>query len=302
MLDRPIIFIGMPRSGTTILFERFALHPQLGWLSNYCEKYPGWPFLNMLCPLMDNQLVSLRGEKKQYEKIRLGNRFLPRPNESYAFWEYYTDIAFSRSYLLDTAASAETVARVRSAVSQVLRYQRKQRFTTKLTGPGRIAYLSSIFPDAVFVHVVRDGRSVVHSLMKVEFWREKGGFEAPFWDNGFPPDSLEYWEKTGRAPEVLAALQWVNIVRSIRHEASRLEPARYLEVRYEDLLGDSAQVLKTVDEAAALDNALRMEGRDRDSASLHQCMNRKFREQMSPDIIARLDEIMDETLAELGYT
>lgn len=91
VLDKPIIFIGMPRSGTTILFERFAQHPELGWLSNYCEKQPAWPVLNLLCPLLDNPVVGLRGEKKQYSRLRLGNRFYPRPNESYAFWDHYTD-------------------------------------------------------------------------------------------------------------------------------------------------------------------------------------------------------------------
>ena len=73
---------------------------------------------------------------------------------------------------------------MRATVAGVLRYHGKARFAAKLTGPARISYVSSIFPEARFVHVVRDGRAVVQSLMKVEFWGARDRMTRPAWENG----------------------------------------------------------------------------------------------------------------------
>jgi hypothetical protein len=40
VLDRPIIFIGNGRSGTSIVFGVFSVHEDLGWLSNYIQSFP----------------------------------------------------------------------------------------------------------------------------------------------------------------------------------------------------------------------------------------------------------------------
>ena len=38
--NRPIFLIGMPRSGTTLLFTGLAVHPQLAWFSQYTHLFP----------------------------------------------------------------------------------------------------------------------------------------------------------------------------------------------------------------------------------------------------------------------
>ena len=66
IIQQPIFFIGMGRSGTTILFEAFARHPQLAWPSSYCRMYPEQLWVNGLRRLLDNRVIHLYSHKQQY--------------------------------------------------------------------------------------------------------------------------------------------------------------------------------------------------------------------------------------------
>ena len=79
-------------------------------------------------------------------------------------------------------------------------------------------------PDALFVHIIRDGRDIALSLKKM------GGFSALPWDRG-PTESL-----------VATALYWEWMVRQGR-ASGRKFPADYLEIRYEDLIGSPRETL-----------------------------------------------------------
>lgn len=88
-----------------------------------------------------------------------------------------------------------------------------------------IARLAELFPESRFVHIVRDGRDVVLS----------------FKDLGWGPDSA-----------IESALRWRNWVELGRDAARDIDRERYLEIRYEDLAADPAQVLRQVCEFIAL--------------------------------------------------
>jgi hypothetical protein len=79
-----------------------------------------------------------------------------------------------------------------------------------------LGLLGSAFPDARFVHLVRDGRDVVPSMLGLDYF----------------PD---------RFPE--AVLYWADRVERGRHAGRRLGPDRYVEVRYEELVADAPAVL-----------------------------------------------------------
>lgn len=294
---RPIFLVGMGRSGTTIVFESLAQHPDLGWLSNYCEWMPRYLFPNAMVPVVDR--LGLRGRKKQYGRAIPVNRYLPQPDEAYAFWDYYSQKHFSRDYLSGVRATPATADRVRRAIARVMFWQRKSRFAAKLTGPGRITFLSSIFPDARFIHVIRDGRPVVESLLRQRFWREKGGLTGPFW-NGTPKHLLREWEASGRNPDVLAALQWRHVVQSIRADAAVLPAESYMELRYEDFVADPKKSLAAVCLFAGLSIDQRLLATSEKGGGSFRNMNEKWREMDR----ARLDSItkaMQPTLQELGY-
>ena len=303
MIDRlkdPVFFIGFPRSGTTIIFEAFVRNPEFGWLANYAEMWPRAIAANILCRLLDNRLVCFRGRKKQYGSVRFGNRLLPQPVEAYAFWDHYTGIDFSHDYLIGQKADKTGCRAVREALQKTMWYQNKMRFTTKLTGPGRIGYLRSIFPDARFVHVIRDGRAVVESLFRVEFWHAQGGMEAPFWNNGLDAASLADWEQSARDPLVLAAHQWKRIIEITRDESRKLSAAHYVELKYEDFVKSPHTAISELQLwAGAQRNAMEFNV-EKNVARLGD-MNKKHLEVFSGDQIATMNRVMSTLLAQLDY-
>jgi Sulfotransferase family len=94
--------------------------------------------------------------------------------------------------------------------------------------------LLRIFPQAFYIHLIRDGRDVAfsdHVAPTEPFWRKVY----------FDTDKIKTWE--GRklshrsykaAPHVFNARHWVNSVTVARHYGAVIGE-RYFEVRYEDL-------------------------------------------------------------------
>ena len=300
-LKAPVFFIGFPRSGTTIIFETFVRAPEFGWLANYAEMWPSVISANVLCRLLDNRFVHLRGHKKQYGRVRFGNRYLPQPVEAYEFWDYFTGINFSRDYLLGKTADAAACSRLHSALQRTMLYQGKRRFVTKLTGPGRIQYLLSMFPDAQFVHVIRDGRAAVESLLRVDFWREKGGMDAPFWANGLDAGSIHDWEKSGKDPVVLAAHQWKRIIEATRDEACALVENQYLEVKYEDFVASPQLITSNILVWAGLNGVAASASGEMGISGLGD-MNSKYLEVFDEGQITAMNRIMAPVLDRLGYS
>lgn len=299
-LAAPIFFIGMPRSGTTIVFEAFAQHEALAWLSNYSQRFPELPWLNAVRRLHDNALLRLRARKKQYQRVPPGNSFMVMPNEAYAFWDRHTGEDFSFSFLADRAAAPETVRRVRRACESTVRAQGRARLATKLTGPPRVRYLLGIFPDARFVHVVRDGYAVVHSLLRVPFWRAKGGFDGPFWKGGLDDDAVRRWRDQGADPALITAMQWRRVLEQTRSETAGLPPAQYAEVRYEDFVANPHQELRRLYAHTGLGDSPQAHALLNARERLRN-MNDKYRREWPAEILARLGQAMEPLLSEYGY-
>jgi hypothetical protein len=80
-----------------------------------------------------------------------------------------------------------------------------------------IPLLATLFPESRFIHLIRDGRDVALSYL----------------DTDFGVDTVPH-----------AAIYWRRFVREGRRAGRRLGPARYREVRYEELLADPERTLR----------------------------------------------------------
>jgi tetratricopeptide (TPR) repeat protein len=89
-------------------------------------------------------------------------------------------------------------------------------------------FLGKIYPQARFVHVIRDGRAVSSSLLKQN------------WVDATTGEPLSYCS----SPEH-AGRYWAEMVQEIRSQAASV-PGRYLEVRYEDLVTRPRETLSIV--------------------------------------------------------
>ena len=93
----------------------------------------------------------------------------------------------------------------------------------------RIPLLDRLFPRAKFVHIIRDGREVVQSVL--EWSTDRKG-----------PAKLEIWREN---PFAVASLWWSQQV-SAGRDAGRQLGSRYMEVRYYGLSADPEPEMKRV--------------------------------------------------------
>jgi omega-hydroxy-beta-dihydromenaquinone-9 sulfotransferase len=298
---KPVFFVGMPRSGTTLTFAAFASHPDLAWFSQYLARAPRFPVVTALSRLVDLSWGTRRSVDRQSERRPLLERGRFAPAEAYEVWERCCGRRFRYDFLLGEKATEEERRRTTRMVQKVLRYQGKPRFAAKLTGPGRIAYLTSVFGDARFVHVVRDGRAVVESLMRVGFWKDTDRMREPAWAGGLSEADLARWRQGGGSPVALAAMQWRAVLETTRAEAREHAPDRYAEVRYEDFVRDPHDVVDRLLAFCELRPDPRPHAFIDDPRLRIRDLNEGWRERLVAEDVAALEAETESTLHEFGY-
>lgn len=298
--DRPALVVGMGRSGTTMLFDCLGAHPDLGWPSQYVNRMPQVAAIAALSRTADLGNATRRWVNPSHAQNPLRGRFWPGPSEAVSLWRNWCSDRFVSDFLLGEVPSDDQIQEVRDRVQKLLRWQGKQRFSAKFTGPLRIQYLTALFPTARFLHLIRDPRAVINSLFKVEFWRNSYRFSAPAWTSGLTASDIERWEQSNRSPVALAALQWRAVVKLGRREAETFAPDRYAELQYEDLIGSPNETMrKALDffelaPSARVDDALNHRNTAKD-------MNVKWRRELSGDEIGLIEELTGDLTSGLGY-
>lgn len=299
-VSRPVFLVGMGRSGTTLVFESFARNRELGWFNYHLERMPSRAPLAALARLCDLSPAFRKEVVPSGDRRRPGERFRDGPSEAWAVWRHLCGEKFLFEYLLETRADEAERLRTRAFVARVLRWQGKARFAAKLTGPARIGFLMSIFPDACFVHVVRDGRAVVDSLLHIAFWRDSFRMQQPAWRGGLDDAALARWEESGRDPLVLTALQWRCVVERTWEERDRHAPQAFVELRYEDFLGDPTGSMERV--CAAVGVRFSDEARSwLDERRGLRPGEEHYRERLGPERVALLENLLGDVLERLGY-
>lgn len=256
---KPIVFVGSGRSGTTIISEIVFRHESLAWPSNYQEKFPKVTYVNLLRNFFDNKLWQLQGQKPQLNKVSALNKILFKPAEAYNFWEYLSgnNIDFSRGFLLNERTSESEASKIRSAFNKLVAYQSKKRLAFKITGPSRIGYLKSIFPDAVFINIVREPLPTINSWLNVEFWQDKGKNQL-WWTGAYTAQEEDWAQKNADKPELLAAMQYKKLMDITAMEIKE-HNANCLTIRYEDFVSNPTAVINSILDFSNLGSSPRVE-------------------------------------------
>jgi hypothetical protein len=303
-IDRPIFFIGMPRSGTTVMFSAFATHPDLGWFTQYTHRFPRLMGFAALPRLVAAVPFSRAGVERNGETWSIVDRLQINPAESageeYGIWTHCCGPKMQDSFLVDVEPTPRERELLRSKVAATLRYGAKERFATKLTGPPRIGFVDGAFEDALFVHVVRDPRAVVGSLLRVPFWRDTHRLREPAWSGGLREEDLRAWRETGESSAALATLQWRRVLERAREESQPLGPGRYHEFRYEDFIAAPEEVLGEIIEFAALPPDRRPYEYVAERVGVRD-LTENWRERLSADEVRTIEENAGDEMVRFGY-
>jgi hypothetical protein len=269
-----IIVHGPGRSGTTLLYNMLALHPELAWISGYVNRFPRHPILSNL-----NRLQGIRA----LEKWSRGRRFWPRPAEAYGFWnEYFPGFSAAASRPSEGHAGDRPDACLR-AMRAVMAYSGKPRFITKITGLSRAAELERAFANPFVLYLNRDPRAVVLSMYK-----ERWGYRSH-------PERF-----AGRETHRLLE-EYVTRYRGYLEDAGKLERFRFMSLRYENLIDNPASVISRILAFTRLPGDEKFD-KIITSWSIHRDANEALMRHSSPEELAHLNTLLADELAQYGYT
>ena len=272
-VDRPFFVVGVDHSGTTILYRMLARHPELAWFSQYSLRngvLPGraWVPLNGWINRVGRRLTGFTWRKKE-RWVR------PEPKEGIAIWRRL----IPRDYEIrdESDCTAELAERLRAVVLSDLRDWGLERILIKSPYLTRcVLLLDRAFPDALYLHIVRDGRAVALSN------RERIGRERGLG----PRDAL-----------VEAALYWSETLGYIEECADRMG-ARFRTIRYEEFCEDVHAFVEDAFRYAGLDpEGARLEGVPRTLVPT----NDRWLRSCSLDERGLLDNMLGPTLCRWGY-
>ncbi|HEX2388308.1 MAG TPA: sulfotransferase [Solirubrobacterales bacterium] len=235
--QRPLIVVGTGRCGSTFLHRLLAFHDELGWLSTFNETVPRQQWLSVFSRLY---AAPLPGRLKEM-------RAFPKPFEAYRFWESYLP-GFSRrqSPQVPEEIDAAMIEPVREATRRILRFHGRDRLLVKVTGWARMAYFDRIYPDARFVFLQRDPRSVVSSWIKAGWLDVTSAPDTTSWQWGqVPEDYLAAWSDLGGGPQLSTALK-IRLDLDDIAANSALLPGRVHELTYEKLITEPEPALQEI--------------------------------------------------------
>jgi len=267
----PVFVTGCCRSGTTLLYHMLL---SAGNFAVYRMESATFTHLEPLFRPLNNEANKRRMLNAWY-KTRLYTRSGLQPSD------------IEERIMAECRNGGDFL---RILMEGICRKQGVERWAEKT--PEHLLYLPRIketIPNAIIIHVIRDGRDVALSLEKLSWIRR-----LP-WDR----------KRSGMA----AAIYWEWMVNQGRRDG-RMLAGDYVEVHYEDLVHKPAEVLKSL--GAFIDHDLDYERITRVAIGAVSVPNTAFKvDQRSPverwklslsqKDVAILEGLVGDTLQELGY-
>jgi hypothetical protein len=271
--ERPFFVVSAPRSGSTLLRLMLDAHPRLA------VPPPGWLF-DMVFPF----LYSYGDLRQRANLLALAEDVLQTP--TVGRWP-----GKPSAELLADAAETPSFAGVYVALHRAYaKSEGKARWGEKTPRNGFwMDEIRVLFPDAQFIHIVRDGRDQAIDISDSLLW----------------PNSV-----------YSGASLWQRYVNAICDSASRMPAGAYCEIRYEDLCAATEVNVRKLCEFLGEPFDARMlsphETRSAKSWSTHplhaktaQPISTRFcgmyKTRLPASDVAVLDALIGDTLKKFGY-
>lgn len=270
----PFFIVGADRSGTTLLVLMLDRHPEVAI-----------PSEGHFIPQLWRQRRRYGADDRIENLDRLLHDLLSHP--SFRYWNLPAD---SIRRELGSTESPQFAAAIAAAYSAFARSQGKTRWGDKTPEyVSHIPLLATLFPEARFVHMIRDPRDVALSTLDL--------------------NRLHRHAAT-------SAFLWARKIRSAREAEKWLGSGRYHEVRYEALVSDPRNELQRLADFLALPFDERMLDHDPRSIEripprmrhMHSRLAlppttglRDWRTQMRPTDLVEVEAIAGAEMEATGY-
>lgn len=277
-----VFIIGSGRSGTTILYNLLSMHPDVCYFSALTNNNPNKPWLAFFHRALD---IPILGHviQKQITSSNLKKAWI-LPNEGD---DIYTHCGFIHSKKTTMKGLRPTIFQKFSTIIEThMKCAGRTVFITKQTSnTQRLELLHAMFPDAYWIHIIRDGRAVANSLFHVDWWN----FVMLWWTKKQPKNKHDIR---------LCGKHWKTNVTEILDHKHQFSP-RYFEVRYESLIQKPRTTLRKILRKVNLPikkNYLTMIPKSLPDK------NKKWQKQLTPSQQKKLTQEIQPLLSQLGYT
>ena len=242
--EPPLFVLGHWRSGTTHLHELLMLDDRHQCPSTYQCFAPhhflwtGWfvpkiasAFLPKKRPMDD---VAAGWDRPQEDEFALVNMGVPSP---YLVWAFPNHGPVADEYLdlrrLPTAERETWKRKWREFVQRVALANNRRIVLKSPTHTARVKTILEVFPDARFIHIVRDPLVLFPSTVRL--WKslsEVQGFQIPRDDAGWMEKSV--------------LDNFVRMYECFEQDRELIPPGRLVDIRYEDLVADPIGELRQI--------------------------------------------------------
>jgi len=284
--------VGTGRCGSSLVHEILASHEHVGFVSNFDDNLPGL----RLSGRFNNAMFALsQGAFTQKGRLRFA------PSEAFRLIRNQVSPVYENSCrdLMSADVTPWLRSRFQNFFESRWRAQGGRCFLHKYTGWPRIGFFAEIFPQARFIHIVRDGRAVANSWLQMDWW---GGYRGPeHWPWGvLASTSKGEWEDGGRSFITLAGLSWRILMDSFLAASAKLDSGRYMEVRYEDFVKKPIESLRAMTDFVDLPWSNRIE-RAVSRSRIRDSRERAFEKELTADQVAELERVTGDVLARYRY-
>lgn len=229
---RPVFIVGAPRSGSTYLYEivRRMQEP----ISFDTENTPLW--LRTFPPeSLRNKSEYISPEDCSNQKVILFKGLL------------FLKLIFDRKVFRPSVLFRNLFLR-----QPVYSYTEKT-----IANCFHLEAIPKMFPDALYIHLVRDGRANVSSM--IEGWKKWVNVNAKLPSSA--DVNIKHWsypmapgwqDQLNQALEEICAWSWIEHNRCVIEKFNADETLTYIRVSYEDLVQDPEEELKKISEFTSL--------------------------------------------------